>query len=82
MSTQVTDDARKYREDRANRVVANAVKDCKRRWGGGWYLVSEEIRRGAVCREVLSQMTVIETESPEVAVFCVAVASAAMRVEL
>jgi hypothetical protein len=44
--------------------------------------VSEEIRRGAVCREVLAQMTVIETESAEVAVFCVAVASAALRVEL
>ena len=82
MSTQVTDDARKSREERANRAVANAVKDCKRRWGSGWYLVSGEIRRGAVCHEVLSQMTVIETESPEVAVFCVAVASAAMRVEL
>lgn len=82
MSTQVTDDARKSREERAKRVAANAVKDCKRRWGSGWSLVSEEIRRGAVCREVLAQMSVIETESPEVAVFCVAVASAAMQVEL
>lgn len=82
MSTQVTDDARKSREERARRVAANAVKDCKRRWGSGWYLVSEEIRRGAVACEVLSQMTVIETESAEVAVFCVAVASAVMRVEL
>ena len=82
MSTLVTDEARAKREARAKTAVANAVKQAKAGWGNGWLHLSETMRRGEVCRRVLCEIAVMETESAEVAVFCVAVASEAMRVEL
>lgn len=78
----VTDAARKSREERAQRAVADAVKNCKRRWGGGWNYVSEDIRRGAVCIEVMAQIGANTVESAEAAVFCAAVATLALQVEL
>jgi hypothetical protein len=78
----VTDEARKRREERARVTVVNAIFLCKQDWGGGWWHLSEEQRRSAVALRVLGEMVSIETESAEVAVYCVALALEALRAKV
>lgn len=80
--SDVTPEARAKREARAVRTAALAVAACKADWGGGWWHLSEEQRRSAVALRVLGEMVSIETESAEVAVYCVALALEALRAKV
>jgi len=39
------------------RLVERAVKDAKYRWGAGWYHLSEDLRQGAIAREIVYIIT-------------------------
>ena len=71
----VSDEDRARRVERAKRRVADAVVHCKRKYGNGWEFLSREQRRCVLSNCVLAEIGGIETESANVAVYCVALAN-------
>jgi hypothetical protein len=78
----VSAEERAKREQRAKAAAASALKAAQSSWGHGWDRLTEDMRRGEVCRRILGDMSGMESESPAAAVFCVALATEAMRVKV
>lgn len=81
--TAVADDRRQWLCERAAREVAKTVADTKTCWGGGWFAITSDMRRGEVALRMLGVLCDIGLTDPaEVGVYAVAIANEVMRAKL
>lgn len=79
----IAEERRQWLLDRAAREVVKTVEQTKTCWGGGWFAITSDMRRGEIAIRMLGTLCDIGLSDPaEVGVYAVAIANEVMRAKL